>query len=116
MSTSRYCHFVKKAAVRILGSARNRLNAIRMLRETLGSVHCVTFFGVLALAPLTAIADEQCNELQLTQGCSMATLTDFWDDDQCAEPITQVKAILVALNKAIAPKAPCVRLVVASRF
>ena len=105
MSTSRYCHFVKRAAVRILGSARKRLNAIRMLRETLGSVHCVTLFGVLALAPLTAIADEQCNELQLTQGCSMATLTDFWDDDICAEQIKQVKAILGALNKAVAPKA-----------
>ena len=82
MSTSRYCHFVKRAAVRILGSARKRLNAIRMLRETLGSVHCVTLFGVLALAPLTAIADDPCNE-----------------------PIKQVKAILVALNKAVAPKA-----------
>ena len=82
MSTSRYCHFVKRAAVRILGSARKRLNAIRMLRETLRSVHCVTLFGVLALAPLTAIAD-----------------------DPCDEPIKQVKAILGALNKAVAPKA-----------
>ena len=82
MSTSRYCHFVKRAAVRILGSARKRLNAIRMLRETLRSVHCVTLFGVIALAPLTAIAD-----------------------DPCDEPIKQVKAILGALNKAVAPKA-----------
>ena len=81
METSRLCEIVSGQGIQVQATGWKRRDTVRVVRDSGGLLAHITMLGVLGLAPLSAIAD-----------------------DPCAEPIKQVKALVLALNKAAPPQ------------